>query len=1310
MGDFQTKKKALKLTNIRISIPNATTTKRRPGVSAFTTYLIEVELGGSQWQVRRRYSDFYYVHNLMKKYVKTKELPKMPPKKYVGSSTSSAFVEERRVLLEKYLRKVIQAPSCWLRSDIVQFLDNPQNVLMFTWNFERMQKMQEMLGSMTVENQSQTEMLTNELDNARAEVSILKERIAQMEMLFLQQATGAAANKLDTKVLSTLNSSSNPRLRLLNEEVEVDVDDEVGEEGIGSHSTQEDSGSGKTYAQALQDKSETDLKNASVSYDEEELEEEDSQHCANECPEISLKDVKKPVVSVQPQEVIEILKLAKEEDNSDNLSRSSHSQPSVDNSYMLDYDVKDSVELQQRMVMMSRSLQHAVKLSNELLEEKFRYATDASGGSLLRMPNETIGERISGLHGEKIEASSLEPESCHGILSELLTFDDEQQLLCVDVPPISEGREDSVGSSDSATRDLDVAFTFGDVGPDYVSSKCQTGWSKRLAGRFDEVLTVFIPTEESIAERMNIAHFVKSMISTSIGGQLFPIGSFCSKTYLPKGGVDLCSFLTNAQAEGWFVRVNEALCISSMDDNKAAKENKVNVRNVSFINSEVKFVKSIMNNVEVDVSVNQISALYAQALLDKIDNFIGEKHLFKRSCILIRMWCEFESPRHTSSGVGSICDTTKGRVSTWAIMVMTIWVFNKYGKDIRTTLQALCGFLSYFSGFDWNKYAITVHGPVLVEDLSEAKDLSSFYALPKCGGFIPGNILDSMHARFLKVLEAMCKVENKDECFSKGTLDTGGNESERGVIPFSESQCEFKSIMGVPVYGHYRRGIVNVMDPIQQKKNLTHSLDTVGANALFDALRGGKSSFIKLCLDSQKEMFDAKDKLSVLQVDSPDADPDIMTLLSVRDIPILRSFLEGSTRVISEISRGNGQARVSFPTVMELEDCGYATLKSNQCELELAMKHAELILGNMVTPEALARLIVYALEVKGPLPVGEVGKLLQEATGNENLAAALKTAFKGLKKVLEGFQGIFHIGSDHPFNPLVSLTDEYIEKRDNNVLDDSAVANMYVFEPGPPPEPRVNSSDNDSTGDNHFLPLNKKGKSSSFKGESRRDSGNIRENHSRSNSLGSSISVDTTGSGTSRKPPSSRSPKKFNKVDQHGGIRLSAQEYQQYQQYQMHMMREQQRYQLYLQQQQQQSGQPSGSSHHVHEGSVLGSDQMNPSHSIPPPIPIPSHSPSFSGAYMPHFSPTQQQMYQIPPSHGSSFSPQNSPGTSPMRGGYYYDQSGNVYYPTDSMGGMPHHPVPNSSPVHQGVAMRHPSQESGDVKPKSPKRNNSSQN
>src|SRR3546814_4385462 len=66
-------------------------------------------------------------------------------------------------------------------------------------------------------------------------------------------------------------------------------------------------------------------------------------------------------------------------------------------------------------------------------------------------------------------------------------------------------------------------------------------------------------------------------------------------------------------------------------------------------------------------------------------------------------------------------------------------------------------------------------------------------------------------------------------------------------------------------------------------------------------------------------------------------------------------------------------------------------------------------------------MVVQVRERKGPLPVGEIGKQLQEATGNPQLSQVLKERYGGLKKFIEGISSIVRVGEDHPFNPHVYL-------------------------------------------------------------------------------------------------------------------------------------------------------------------------------------------------------------------------------------------------------------------------------------------------
>lgn len=108
-----------------------------------TLYVIEVSSGVKQWTVIRRFKDFYYLDKMLRKNFTKLKIPPLPPKRYFASSTDPGFVDERRDQLENYLQTLIRIQSIWTRNDLVLFLNNSENNMMFVWNFERMRRMQD---------------------------------------------------------------------------------------------------------------------------------------------------------------------------------------------------------------------------------------------------------------------------------------------------------------------------------------------------------------------------------------------------------------------------------------------------------------------------------------------------------------------------------------------------------------------------------------------------------------------------------------------------------------------------------------------------------------------------------------------------------------------------------------------------------------------------------------------------------------------------------------------------------------------------------------------------------------------------------------------------------------------------------------------------------------------------------------------------------------------------------------------------------------------------------------------------------------
>jgi hypothetical protein len=97
-----------------------------------------------------------------------------------------------------------------------------------------------------------------------------------------------------------------------------------------------------------------------------------------------------------------------------------------------------------------------------------------------------------------------------------------------------------------------------------------------------------------------------------------------------------------------------------------------------------------------------------------------------------------------------------------------------------------------------------------------------------------------------------------------------------------------------------------------------------------------------------------------------------------------------------------------------------------------------MFLESVVSETALLALSVEMLTEKGPLPVGEIGKILAELTSIPNLSQKLKEKFGGLKRFLEHFPNKFVISNDHPFNPNVmlrsTLSQEHLELIDRGIF------------------------------------------------------------------------------------------------------------------------------------------------------------------------------------------------------------------------------------------------------------------------------------
>lgn len=89
--------------------------------------------------------------------------------------------------------------------------------------------------------------------------------------------------------------------------------------------------------------------------------------------------------------------------------------------------------------------------------------------------------------------------------------------------------------------------------------------------------------------------------------------------------------------------------------------------------------------------------------------------------------------------------------------------------------------------------------------------------------------------------------------------------------------------------------------------------------------------------------------------------------------------------------------------------------------LSQAIDYCSFVVESVISESAILTFCMDILTWRGPLPTGEVGKLLSEATTISNLSHKLREHFGGLKKFLERYPDVFVFSNDHPFNPHVLL-------------------------------------------------------------------------------------------------------------------------------------------------------------------------------------------------------------------------------------------------------------------------------------------------
>ncbi|KAI4307136.1 hypothetical protein L6164_030355 [Bauhinia variegata] len=228
-------------------------------------------------------------------------------------------------------------------------------------------------------------------------------------------------------------------------------------------------------------------------------------------------------------------------------------------------------------------------------------------------------------------------------------------------------------------------------------------WSQ-VEKRTAELIERIQPNQPSEERRNAVASYVQRLIMKCFSCQVFTFGSVPLKTYLPDGDIDLTAFSNNQNwKDNWASEVRDIL-----ESEEKSKDAEFRVKDVQYIQAEVKIVKCLVENIVVDISMNQLGGLCTLCFLEEVDKLISHNHLFKRSIILIKAWCYYES---------RILGAHHGLISTYALETLVLYIFHVYNNTFAGPFEVLYRFLEFFSKFDWDNYCLSLWGPVPIRSL-----------------------------------------------------------------------------------------------------------------------------------------------------------------------------------------------------------------------------------------------------------------------------------------------------------------------------------------------------------------------------------------------------------------------------------------------------------------------------------------------------------------------------------------------------------------------------------------------------------------
>ena len=937
---------------MEIDIPSYTTTDR--GGSKHSLYTIKIKLAtGHQWRVERRYKQMNTLHHVIKNTFNIDYktiLPSFPGKRYVASSLSSSFVEERRVKLEAYLKALVKLPQVWKIEELAHFLDDASKSMSLRLHYTYLLHDNDNFDKLCSASGNILRDCIQKIRSQDQLIEKLKIRCQNQEEK-LKDVQGSLQRY---KIESQLGIAANTQQNFGNHRNSNNIDNNRNNNG-GSNPVPipfnvfDHNGSTSNK-----------LNNNSTTGEEKEF--------AKISPFISTPVIERNLMNLVSSPMPSIIDnhIAINNNNNNNDKNNSDDNNGKQNQY-------ENKNNYNSFNVMETSQGGTTGLIDDPWSSSSSFTTmvhnNTNNGTQLPLPLNQISFHI-------------EKHSTDDYVDNILNL----------------------------------------ISPSLNDLKIQKYVSNKLFSMFTEDLAV--------------AH-ICNIENTALG------------TFLPNEPISISVFLFSNEDESKLLDVQRTLCnyillnttsshnfmtatSSTITDGKngieeseiiSIKRDNMKVTHVSTTrttDNDLK-LKCTIDGKDVVIKKNSLSGLYLSAMVEEADQIIGKNHLVKRGLILIRSWCKLECQGYWSGFDLALSDDS--------IFVVILYIFNMYHARLHFPLQVLVTFLSVMSSFTWGEHALTIHGPMEIhgQNYGNIVKLSDEGTINSNDTVVEPIFSEKFAQRYRSNYEDCMKFKDDQDVIGRSKSRSSSSISENDEDNNNNSNNNNNNSTVTrsttpPQEERIKLTEINIINPLKRSENVASYLNKDGAMKLYSAFCQGARGFNQLMKSIRQEYDD----------------------MYHRTWPSSRNNNNGnnSNHFISNNGRGlKERVESCFPNI--LKHCSNRTEKQNShINFQTQSGKAEnttnksfassnvckdgdtvlLLYTDGFSGSQLMKVTKNILLEKGPLPVGEIGKLLKEKLPNSHLSNILKEKFGGLKKFIEQFYGDeFLLGTNHKFNPKVYL-------------------------------------------------------------------------------------------------------------------------------------------------------------------------------------------------------------------------------------------------------------------------------------------------